>query len=61
MRTGGATTMAEAGAVLELIKGAGWWSSTAFKRYIHKNPVILHTLILLHSYHYDTNTAQLQS
>jgi hypothetical protein len=34
MRAGGATALAEAGAVLELIKGAGRWTSTAFERYI---------------------------
>ena len=34
MRAGGATAMAEAGAVPELIKGASRWSSTSFERYI---------------------------
>jgi hypothetical protein len=46
MRAGGTTAMAEAGAVPELIKGAGRWSSTAFERYIRKNPIVLHALIL---------------
>jgi len=55
MRSGGATAMAEAGAVPELIKGAGRWSSTAFERYIRKNLVMLHALILSRSSHYDTN------
>ena len=45
LHAGGANALAEAGAVPELIKGAGWWSSTAFKCYIHKNPVVLHTLV----------------
>jgi len=53
MRAGGATAMAEAGAVPELIKGAGRWSSTSFERYIRKNPVVLHALILSRSSHYD--------
>ena len=59
MRAGGATALAEAGAVPELIKGAGRWSSTAFDRYIRKNPVVLHALILSRSSHYDSNTNQL--
>jgi hypothetical protein len=53
MHAGGATAMAEAGAVPELIKGAGRWSSTSFERYIRKNPVVLHALILSRSSHYD--------
>jgi hypothetical protein len=61
MRAGGATAMAEAGAVPKLIKGAGHWTSTSFERYIRKNPVVLHALILLCSSHYDTNTTQLQT
>jgi hypothetical protein len=52
MRAGGATAMAEAGAVPELIKGAGRWSSSSFERYIRKNPVVLHALILSRSSHY---------
>jgi len=51
MRAGGATAMAEADAVPELIKGAGRWSSTAFEHYIRKNPVVLHALILSCSSH----------
>jgi hypothetical protein len=53
MRAGGATAMAEAGAVPELIKGAGRWSSKSFERYIRKNPVVLHALILSRSSHYE--------
>jgi hypothetical protein len=56
LRAGGATALAEAGAVPELIKGAGRWSSTAFERYIRKNPVVLHALILSRSSHYDAST-----
>ena len=51
---GGATAMAEAGTEPQLIKGAGRWTSNAFERYIRKNPVVLHALILTHSSHYDT-------
>ena len=46
MHASSATAMAEAGAVPELTKGAGWWGSTAFERYIQKNPMVLHALIL---------------
>ena len=53
MHAGGATAMAEAGAVPELIKGAGCWSSKSFERYICKNPVVLHALILSRSSHYE--------
>ena len=55
LRAGGATVMAEAGAVPELIKGDGRWSSIAFKRYIRKNSVMLHALILSCSSHYASN------
>jgi hypothetical protein len=54
LRAGGATAMAEAGTEPQLIKGAGRWSSTAFERYIRKNPVVLHALILSRSSHYET-------
>jgi hypothetical protein len=53
LRAGGATAMAEAGAEPQLIKGAGRWSSSAFERYIRKNPVVLHALILSRSTHYS--------
>ena len=53
MCAGGATAMAEAGAEPILIKGAGRWSSSAFERYIRKNPVVLHALILSHTSHYN--------
>jgi hypothetical protein len=57
MRAGGATALAEAGAVPELIKGAGRWTSTAFERYIRKNTVVLHALILSRSSHYSNPNA----
>ena len=53
MRAGGATTLAEAGAPGELIRGAGHWSSDAFERYIRKNVIVLHALILGRSLHYS--------
>ena len=34
MCAGGVTAMAEAGAIPELIKGAGQWGSTTFEWYI---------------------------
>src|ERR1700676_3284427 len=55
LHTGGATAMAEAGAISELIKGAGRWSSIAFECYIQKNPIMLHALILSRSSHYASN------
>ena len=55
MRAGGATAMAEAGAEPILIKGAGRWSSSVFGQYIHKNPVVLHALILSHTSHYNAS------
>jgi hypothetical protein len=54
LHAGGTTALAEAGAPPELIKGAGCWSSMSFERYIRKNPVLLHTLILARTSHYDT-------
>ena len=53
MRAGGATALAEAGAPGELIRGAGRWSSNAFERYIRKNVIVLHALILGRSIHYS--------
>jgi hypothetical protein len=53
MHAGGATAMAEAGAEPILIKGTGRWSSSAFERYIRKNPVVLHALILARTSHYN--------
>ena len=42
---------------LYLIKGPGQWGSTAFERYIWKNPLVLHALILSRSLHYDSTSA----
>lgn len=53
LRAGGATALAEAGAAYELVRGAGRWSSNAFERYIRKNPIILHALILERTLHYS--------
>jgi hypothetical protein len=53
MRAGGATALAEAGAPGELIRGAGRWSSDAFERYIRKNVIVLHALILGRALHYS--------
>jgi len=56
LRAGGATAMAEAGAAPELIMGAGRWSSpSSLQRYIRKNPVVLHALILSRTAHYSVN------
>jgi hypothetical protein len=53
MRAGGATALAQAGASGDLIRGAGRWSSDAFERYIRKNIIVLHALILGRSLHYS--------
>ena len=49
MRAGGVTALAEAGAVPDLIMGSGRWSSQAWTRYVRRNPVLLHALILARS------------
>lgn len=46
LRAGGATALALAGASPEIIKATGRWSSDAFERYIRKNPLLIHALIL---------------
>jgi hypothetical protein len=56
MRAGGATALAQAGASAELIRGAGRWSSNTFERYIRKNVVVLHALILARAQHYSHAT-----
>ena len=45
LRSGGATSLAEAGADLDTIQAVGRWSSPAFKIYLRKNPVLLHAII----------------
>jgi hypothetical protein len=42
IRSGGATSLAEAGVDLSRIQAIGRWASPAFKIYIRKNPVVLH-------------------
>lgn len=46
LRSGGATSLAEAGADLETIQAVGHWSSDAFRIYIRKNPVVIHAVLL---------------
>ena len=53
IRAGGATALAEAGAPTDLIRGAGRWSSNTFERYIRKNVIVLHALILGRALHYS--------
>ena len=45
LRSGGATSLAEAGADLDTIQAAGRWSSDAFRIYIRKNPVVIHAIL----------------
>ena len=45
MRSGGATSLAEAGADLATIQAVGRWSSEAFRIYIRKNPVLIHAVL----------------
>jgi hypothetical protein len=55
IRAGGATALAEAGAPVDLIRGAGRWSSNTFERYIRRNVIVLHALILGRALHYSQN------
>ena len=45
IRSGGATSLAEAGADLTTIQAVGRWSSDAFWIYIRKNPVLIHAVL----------------
>ena len=45
IRSGGATSLAEAGVDFSLIQAIGRWSSPAFRIYIRKNPVVLHAAL----------------
>lgn len=45
MRAGGATLLAESGALPHVIQAAGRWASHTFQIYIRKNPVLLQGLI----------------
>lgn len=53
MCVGGATALAEVGAILDLIMGSGRWSSDAWTHYVQKNPMLLHALILTRTNHYN--------
>jgi hypothetical protein len=46
LRSGGATSLAESGVDLALIQAIGRWSSSAFRIYIRKNPVVLHAALV---------------
>ncbi|KAF7305905.1 hypothetical protein HMN09_00744700 [Mycena chlorophos] len=45
MRAGGATRLAELGALPHVIQAAGRWASSAFWIYIRKNPIVLQGMI----------------
>jgi hypothetical protein len=45
LRSGGATSLAEAGVDPSVIQAIGRWSSPAFRIYIRKNPVVLQALV----------------
>jgi hypothetical protein len=45
LRSGGATSLAEAGVPPTTIQAMGRWSSSSFQIYIRKNPVLLHALL----------------
>jgi hypothetical protein len=45
MRAGGATRLAESGALPHVIQAAGRWASDTFQIYIRKNPILLQGLI----------------
>ena len=45
IRSGSATSLAEAGADLATIQAIGRWSSEAFRIYIRKNPVLIHAIL----------------
>ena len=53
MCMGGATALAEAGAVPDLIMGSGQWTSVAWTSYVWKNPVLLHALLLACTTHFQ--------
>ena len=55
MWSGGATSLAVAGADLAMIQAVGRWSSDAFQIYIRKNPVLIHTVLFGHPAHQPLN------
>ena len=46
MRAGGATALAEAGVVPNLIQAAGRWTSETFNHYVRKNPFLFEALLI---------------
>ena len=55
LRSGGATSLTEAGADLATIQAVGRWSSDAFRIYIRKNPVLIHAILLGRPAHQPLN------
>jgi hypothetical protein len=55
LRSGGATSLAEAGADLVTIQAAGRWSSDAFRIYIRKNPILIHAVLFGRPAHQPLN------
>jgi hypothetical protein len=51
LRSGGATSLAEAGVNPSTIQAIGRWSSDTFQIYIRKNPVVLHALVFHQAAH----------
>ena len=48
MQTGGATSLAENGALPQLIQAIGHWASLSFQIYIQKHPMLLHAMLYTH-------------
>ena len=46
MQVGGATSLAESGVALNLIKVAGRWTLETFNCYVQKNPVLFKALLV---------------
>jgi hypothetical protein len=56
MRTGGATSLAEAGVAPSVIQAIGRWASITFQIYIWKNPILLQALLFGRPAHEPTST-----
>ncbi|KAF7299103.1 RNase H domain-containing protein [Mycena indigotica] len=54
LRAGGATHLAEDGALPHIIQAAGRWSSEAFQVYLRKHPTVLHGLLRARRQRYPT-------